>query len=59
MDKNIYMFITEKQLLINAKRVEHGLLLERSRPIGSRSAATAVTGILTDDLQDSCFFFSK
>jgi hypothetical protein len=33
MDKNIYMLITEKQLLINAKRVEHGLLLERSRPL--------------------------
>ncbi len=33
MDKNIYMLITEKKLLINAKRVEHGLLLVRSRPL--------------------------
>ena len=33
MDKNIYMLITEKQLLVNSKRVEHGLLLERGRPL--------------------------
>ncbi len=33
MDKNIYMLITEKQLLVNAKRVDHGLLLERDRPL--------------------------
>ncbi len=33
MDKNIYMLITEKQLLVNTKRVEHGLLLERGRPL--------------------------
>ena len=33
MDKKIYMLITEKQLLVNAKRVEHGLLLERGRPL--------------------------
>ncbi len=33
MDKNIYMLITEKQLLVNAKRVEHELLCERGRPL--------------------------
>ncbi len=33
MDKNICMLITEKQLLVNAKRVEHGLLCERGRPL--------------------------
>jgi len=27
------MLINEKQLLVNAKRVEHGLLLERGRPL--------------------------
>jgi hypothetical protein len=27
------MLITEKQLLVKAKRVEHGLLLERGRPL--------------------------
>ncbi len=33
MNKNIYMLITEKQLLVNAKTAEHGLLLERGRPL--------------------------
>ena len=33
MDKNIYMLITEKQLLVNAKRVGHGLLLEMGRQL--------------------------
>jgi hypothetical protein len=33
MDKNIYMLITKNQLLVNAQRVEHGLLLERGRPL--------------------------
>ena len=33
MDKNIYSLITEKHLLVNAKRVEHGLILERGRPL--------------------------
>ena len=33
MDKKIYMLIIENQLLVNAQRVEHGLLPERGRPL--------------------------
>ena len=33
MDKNIYMLINEKKLLVNSKRVKHGLLLEKGRPL--------------------------
>ena len=33
MDKNIYMLITEKQLLVNVKRAELGVLLDRGRPL--------------------------
>ena len=43
MDQNIYMLITEKQLLVNVKRVKHGLILERGRPLAQDLSIVNIT----------------
>jgi hypothetical protein len=60
MDKNIYVLITEKRLLINAKRVEHhGLLLDRSRPLAQDLLLllSLVSSLMICKI--AVFFFSK